>query len=319
MRFSSIGLMRFAYRRYALGAFNVSNLEQFHGLFRGAARARAPVIIQFTRAMRDYAHPTMLEQLLRGAESVYTDVPFAVHLDHGDEATCADAIDSGHFSSVMIDSSHFPFEQNILATARIAEHAHPRGISVEAELGQLKGVEDEMSVDAADAILTDPAKAEEFMNRTRCDSLAVAIGTSHGAYKFVGKQRLDLDRLEAIQRRMPGFPLVLHGASAVPLEEIQRINEAGGKLDGAASGVAPTELTEAIRLGVTKVNIGTDGRLIWTRVHREFFRDHPEEFNFMTPGAIYMREYASFVETKCRQLGAAGMAKEAQNFSWPGR
>ena len=306
--------MRFAYCRYALGAFNVSNLEQFHGLFRGAAGARAPIIVQFTRAMRDYAHPAMIEQLLRGLESIYPDVSFAVHLDHGDEATCADAIASRAFSSVMIDSSHLPFEQNILTTARVVERAHASGVRVEAELGQLKGVEDEMSVDAADAILTDPAKAEEFVNRTRCDSLAVAIGTSHGAYKFSGKQRLDLDRLAAIQRQLPGFPLVLHGGSAVPLEEIQRINQAGGQIDGAASGVAPSEVKEAIRLGVTKVNIGTDGRLIWTRVHREFFRDHPDEFNFMAPGGIYMREYASFVERKCEQLGAAGMAREAVNF-----
>ncbi len=305
--------MRFAYGRYALGAFNVSNLEQLHGLFRGAARARAPIIIQFTRAMREYAHPAMLEQLLRGAESIYGDVPFAVHLDHGDEPTCADAIASSHFSSVMIDASHLPFEQNVLATARVVKHAHSRGVSVEAELGQLQGVEDEMSVEVKDAILTEPAKAEEFVNRTHCDSLAVAIGTSHGAYKFSGNQRLRLDCLEAIQRRLAGFPLVLHGASAVPAEEIQRINRAGGRIDNT-SGVAQADLKAVIDLGVTKVNIGTDGRLIWTRVHREFFRDQPAEFNFMVPGQIYMNEYASFVEGKCEQLRAAGMASEASRF-----
>ena len=314
MRFSSSELMRFAYGRYALGAFNVSNLEQFHGLFRGAARARAPIIVQFTGAMQDYAHSTMLEQILRGAELIYPEVPFAVHLDHGDEAACADAIDSGHFGSVMIDSSHLPFEENVLATARVVERAHASGLRVEAELGQLKGVEDERSVSGTDAALTDPVKAGEFVNRTRCDSLAVAIGTSHGAYKFTGKQRLDLDRLKSVQRRLPGFPLVLHGASAVPLEEIQRINEAGGRIDSGAGGVDPSELQEAIRLGVTKVNIGTDGRLIWTRVHREFFRDHPDEFNFMLPGRIYMGEYALFVERKCEQLGTTGMAQEASNF-----
>jgi len=313
MRFSSTDLMRFAYGRYALGAFNVNNLEQLHGLFRGAARARAPILIQFTRVMREYAHPTMIEQLLRGAESIYRDVPFAVHLDHGDEATCGDAIESDHFSSVMIDASHLPFEQNILTTARVVERAHARGVAVEAELGQLQGVEDEMSVEMKDTILTEPAKAEEFVDRTHCDSLAVAIGTSHGANKFSGKQRLRLDCLEAIQRRLAGFPLVLHGASAVPVEEIQRINQAGGRID-SASGVAPAELKAVIGLGVTKVNIGTDGRLIWTRVHREFFRDHPGEFNFMIPGQIYMSEYASFVERKCEQLGAAGMASEAFRF-----
>jgi len=305
--------MRFAYGRYALGAFNVSNLEQVHGLFRGAARARAPIIIQFTRVMREYAHPAMLEQLLRGAESIYSDVPFAVHLDHGDEATCAATIESNHFSSVMIDSSHLPFEENVQATSRVVEHAHARGVAVEAELGQLQGVEDEMSVEAKDTILTEPAKAEEFVNRTHCDSLAVAIGTSHGANKFSGNQRLHLECLEAIQKRLAGFPLVLHGASAVPAEEIQRINQADGRID-SARGVSAGDLKAVIGLGITKVNVGTDGRLIWTRVHREFFRDHPGEFNFMIPGQTYMSEYASFVERKCEQLGASGMASEASKF-----
>jgi fructose-bisphosphate aldolase class II len=314
MRFSSCELMRFAYGRYALGAFNVCNLEQIHGLFRGATRARAPIIVQFTRAMRDYAHATMLEQILRGAELIYPEVPFAVHLDHGDEAVCADAIASGHFGSVMIDSSHLPFEQNILATARVVERAQASGLRVEAELGQLKGVEDESPVMGTDAALTDPVKAMEFVNRTRCDSLAVAIGTSHGANKFTGMQRLDFERLKSVQRRLPGFPLVLHGASAVPLEEIRRINEAGGRIGSGAGGVDPSELKEAIRLGITKVNIGTDGRLIWTRIHREFFRDHPDEFNFMSPGRVYMDEYALFVERKCEQLGTTGMAPEASNF-----
>ena len=303
--------MRSAYGRYALGAFNVSNLEQFHGLFRGAARARAPIIVQFTRVMREYAHPIMLEHLLRGAESIYPDVAFAVHLDHGDEVACFDAIASGQFTSVMIDSSHLPFEENINTTHQVVERAHAGGVAVEAELGQLHGVEDEMSVDAKDAILTDPLKAAEFVRRTHCDSLAVAIGTSHGAYKFSGNQRLDLDRLQAIQAQLPGFPLVLHGASAVPPEETRRINAAGGQIDSTASGLTPADLQSAIHLGITKVNIGTDGRLLWTRVHREFFRDHPVEFNFMLPGKIYMDAYAAFVEEKCHQLGAAGMAREA--------
>src|ERR1051326_107814 len=314
MRFASIGLMRFACGRYALGAFNVSNLEQFHGLFRGAARARAPIIIQFTRVMREYAHPKMLEQLLIGAESIYRDVAFAVHLDHGDEPSCAEAIASKQFSSVMIDGSHLPFEENVLTTARVVERAHASGVTVEAELGQLQGVEDEMSVEVKETILTDPAKAEEFVNRTHCDSLAVAIGTSHGAYKFSGNQRLHLECLEAIQKRLQGFPLVLHGASGVPAEEIRRINQAGGRID-SASGVSPAELKAVISLGITKVNIGTDGRLLWTRVHREFFRDHPGEFNFMIPGQTYMNDYAAFVESKCEQLGSAGMAAEASRFS----
>lgn len=314
MRFAALKLMQSARERFALGAFNVSNLEQIHGLFRGAARAHAPVIVQFTRVMRDYAHPVTLEALLRGAEAIYPEVPFAVHLDHGDTETCADAIASGHFGSVMIDASHLPFEQNLAATARVVELAHARGVAVEAELGRLQGVEDEMGAEVREAILTDPATAAEFVSRSRCDSLAVAVGTSHGAYKFSGAQRLRLDRLEELQRRLPGFPLVLHGASAVPREEVQRINEAGGRMDPAAAGVSPAELKDAIRLGISKVNIGTDGRLIWTRVHREFFRDHPAEFNFMTPGQIYMREFASFVERKCEELGAAGRAGEALRF-----
>jgi len=237
-----------------------------------------------------------------------------VHLDHGDEAACIEAIGSGQFSSVMIDASHLRFEQNIQTTRRISEAAHVRGISVEAELGQLQGVEDEMSVETKEAILTDPMKAAEFVQRSGCDSLAVAVGTSHGAYKFSGGQRLHLERLKEVQERLPGFPLVLHGASAVPAQEIERINAAGGKLDTTASGVTASDLKEAIRLGVTKVNIGTDGRLIWTRVHREFFRDNPGEFNFMAPGRTYMSEYAASVAQKCEQLGAVGMAGEARRF-----
>jgi fructose-bisphosphate aldolase class II len=305
MRVSTNELLHTAYGQYALGAFNVCNLEQVHGLFRGATEARAPVIVQFTRVMRDYAHPLMLEHLLRGAEEIYPEVTFAVHHDHGDEASCADAIASGHYTSVMIDASHLPFEENVVATQRVVQTAHRRGVAVEAELGQLKGIEDEMSVEAKGALLTDPAQAEEFVQRTGCDSLAVAIGTSHGAYKFSSNQHLHLDVLAEINRRLNGFPLVLHGGSAVPLEEIERIRRAGGELDSSASGVSETELKQAIALGVTKVNIATDGRLIWTRVHREFFRDRPGEFDFMHPGRIYMKEFADFVVKKCRLLGAA--------------
>jgi len=308
MRLPVIDLLRSAYGQYAIGAFNVSNMEQIHGLFRGATQARAPVIVQFTRVMRDYAHPTVLEHLLQAAELVYPTVQIGVHLDHGDEASCLDAINSGHFSSVMIDASHLPFDGNVAATRRVVALAHARGMSVEAELGQLKGVEDEMATEVKEAILTDPAKAEEFVARTKCDSLAVAIGTSHGAYKFTGTQRLHLDRLEEIQQRLHGFPLVLHGGSAVPAEEIHRINDAGGSIGASAGGVRPEDILEAVKLGITKVNIGTDGRLVWTRVHREFFRDRPAEFDFMAPGRTYMQEYAAFVESKCRQLGAAGQS-----------
>lgn len=306
MRLATLELLHAARGRYALGAFNVCNLEQFHGLFRGAAAARAPIIVQFTRVMRDYAHPLMLEQLLRGAEMIYPDVTFAVHHDHGDEASCADAIASGHYSSVMIDASHLPFEQNIAVTHRVVVRAHQQGIAVEAELGQLKGVEDETPVEAKVALLTDPAQAEEFVGRTGCDSLAVAIGTSHGAYKFSGNQRLHLEILAEIQRRLAGFPLVLHGGSAVPPNEVERIRKAGGEFDPSASGVSEAELSQAIALGVAKVNIATDGRLLWTRVHREFFRDCPGEFDFMQPGRTYINEFAELVAKKCESLGATG-------------
>ncbi len=308
MRTSALALLRAAYGHYAIGAFNVSNLEQVHGLFRGAKQAQAPILVQFTRAIRDYAHPLFLEHLLRSAETEYPETVFAVHLDHGDEASCDHAIGSGHYSSVMIDASHLPFEQNVATTHRVVEKAHAHGIAVEAELGQLKGIEDDMSHEVKEAILTDPAKAAEFVERTGCDSLAVAIGTSHGAYKFAGHQRLHLDRLEEIQRRLAGFPLVLHGGSAVPGEEVQRIDSAGGALQSSAGGVSEAELAQSVRFGVTKVNVGTDGRLIWTRVHREFFRDRPGEFDFMIPGRIYMDEFARFVAAKCRALGSAGKA-----------
>ncbi|MBP9900416.1 MAG: class II fructose-bisphosphate aldolase, partial [Verrucomicrobia subdivision 3 bacterium] len=194
MRLATIDLLRAAYGRHALGAFNVSNMEQVHGLFRGAERAKAPVIVQFTRVMRSYAHPRMLAAMLKAAEEVYPSVVFACHHDHGDEASCTDAIASGDYNSVMIDASHHPFAENVAITRRVVEQAHARGIAVEAELGLLQGVEDEMSVDAKEAILTDPAQAEEFVQRTGCDSLAVAIGTSHGAYKFSGRQGLHFDR-----------------------------------------------------------------------------------------------------------------------------
>lgn len=308
MRTATMDLMKAAYGRYALGAYNVCNMEQVHGLFRGAAQAKAPVLVQFTRVIRQYAHPQMLEEMLKAAEFIYPSVVFGVHLDHGDEPSCEEAIASGNYSSVMIDASHHPFEENIAITRRVVEKAHDRQIAVEAELGLLHGIEDDMAVSAKDAILTDPAQAEEFAQRTGCDSLAIAIGTSHGAYKFSGNQGLHFDRLIETQKRLPGFPIVLHGASAVPKSEVERINAAGGQLDTSANGVPATELAQAISHGVTKVNIGTDGRLIWTRVHREFFKNTPEQFDFMQPGKRYIEEYANFVAEKCEILKAAGHA-----------
>jgi fructose-bisphosphate aldolase class II len=295
-------------------------MEQVHGLFKGATEAAAPFIVQFTRVIRAYADPLMLEGMLQAAEKIYPTAVFSMHLDHGDEASCREAIHSGRYSSVMIDASHHPFEQNVQITRAVVEDAHRKGIAVEAELGQLKGIEDGMEVSARDAILTDPGQAEEFVGKCGCDSLAVAIGTSHGAYKFSGKQRLHFERLEEIQHRLPHFPIVLHGGSAVPKEEIERINAAGGDLDTSASGVSDTEVREAIALGVTKVNIGTDGRLIWTRVHREFFARAPKEFDFMPPGREYVQAYAAFVAAKCEKLNARGKAHEhVTNESCAGR
>jgi fructose-bisphosphate aldolase class II len=237
---------------------------------------------------------------------MYPEAIFAVHLDHGDEATCYDCIDSGFYSSVMIDASQEAFEENVAITKRVVDRAHPKGISVEAELGQLGGVEEDIKVDEGHASLTNPAEAVEFVRLTGCDSLAAAIGTSHGAYKFKGKQGLHFNVIEEIQKRIPGTPIVMHGSSSVPIEEVERINAAGGKLDPSARGVNENEYLPAAKLGVTKVNIDTDGRLVWTRVHREYFRDHPEVFDFRPIGKIFVDEYANFIAHKNEKLGSAG-------------
>ncbi len=306
MRIKTIELLKAAYGEYAIGAYNVCNMEQILGLFRGAREADAPIIVQFSLAARRYATPEMLEMMIQAARRLYPEVVFAVHLDHGDEKNCYDAIASGYYDSVMIDASHLPFAENVAVTRRVVEKAHERGIPVEAELGVLKGVEDDMEVSEEEALLTDPDQARAFVEQTGCDSLAVAIGTSHGAYKFKGSQRLHFDRLQAISERLPGLPLVLHGSSSVPAEEVMRINAAGGQIDASASGVREEEIRRAVQYGVTKVNIGTDGRLIWTRVHREFFRDRPSQFDFAIPGKEYMDAYAQFVAQKSRKLGCAG-------------
>jgi fructose-bisphosphate aldolase class II len=300
-----------AYGRYALGAYNINNAEQTMGLFRGNIESQAPFIVQISRGARRYTDKRMLEGMIRAADEVFSDAVFAVHLDHGDEETCYDCIESGFYSSVMIDASHMPFEGNIAVTKRVVERAHDRGISVEAELGQLGGVEEDISVDEAKVHLTDPEQAAEFIERTGCDSLACAIGTSHGAFKFAGSQRLHYEIIEAIQNLVPGFPLVMHGSSSVPQDEVERINAAGGELKGAR-GVDPEQYLPAARLGVCKINIDTDGRLVWTRVHREYFRDHPEVFDFRKPGAVYIDEYAKFIGSRNELLGSAGHLAEVR-------
>lgn len=299
-------LYEVAYGRFAIGAYNINNMEQALGLFEGHLRADAPFIIQISKGARKYARPKILEAIIRAAEGEFPEAIFAVHLDHGDEETCMDAIASGFYSSVMIDASHDPFEENIAITRRVVDAAHAKGVSVEAELGQLGGVEEDIQVDEAHASLTDPDEAKEFVERSGCDSLAVAIGTSHGAYKFSGSQGIHFERVEEIQKRLPGFPLVMHGSSSVPREEVERINAAGGALDPSARGVDADQFARAVGMGVTKVNIDTDGRLVWTRVHREFFRDHPEGFDFRGPGKVFVEEYARFIDHKSGKLQSKG-------------
>ena len=295
-----------AYGNFAVGAYNINNMEQTLGLFRGCVQSKAPFIIQIPKGARKYAEVKMLEAIIRAAEEIFPEVIFAVHLDHGDEETCYSCIESGFYSSVMIDASHHPLAENIAITKRVVDRAHDAGLSVEAELGMLGGVEEDIQVDEKHAMLTDPDEAAEFVERSGCDSLAVAIGTSHGAYKFSGSQGLHFDRIAEIQRRLPNFPLVMHGSSSVPAEEVARINAAGGKMNPAAKGVNEDEFARAVPLGVTKVNIDTDGRLVWTRVHREFFRDQPEAFDFRKPGEVFVGAYADFIAHKNKKLQSAG-------------
>lgn len=298
-------LFEAAYGKYAIGAYNINNLEQTMGLFRGNIDSQAPFIIQISKGARKYSDKRMLEAIIRTADEIFPEAIFAVHLDHGDEETCMDCIKSGFYSSVMIDASHESFDKNIEITKRVVDAAHARGIVVEAELGQLGGVEEHVKVDEANAKLTDPEMAREFVDRSGCDSLAVAIGTSHGAFKFSGNQALRFDVLSQIQARLPGFPLVMHGSSSVPQEEVERINKAGGNLKGA-KGVDDKQFHQAAQLGVTKINIDTDGRLVWTRVHREFFLEKPEEIDLRPVGKIFMAEYAKFIAHKNEMLGSAG-------------
>ena len=305
-------LFKEAYGKYAVGAYNINNMEQALGLFQGHIDAQAPFIIQLSKGARKYANARVLEAIIRAVESEFPEAIFAVHLDHGDEQTCYDCIDSGFYSSVMIDASHEPFEENVAITRRVVERAHAKGLSVESELGKLGGVEEDIQVDEKHAMLTDPDEAKLFVEQSGCDSLAVAIGTSHGAYQFSGSQGLHFDRIEAIQAVLPGFPLVMHGSSSVPQDEVLRINAAGGALNPSAKGVDDTQFARAAKLGVTKVNIDTDGRLVWTRVHREFFQAHPEGFDFRTPGKEYVKAYAEFIVDKSRKLGSYGTLEQVR-------
>jgi fructose-bisphosphate aldolase class II len=304
-------LFAHAYGKYAVGAYNINNLEQTMGLFQGNMDSQAPFIIQLSKGARSYTHKKMLEAMIKTADEIFPKAVFAVHLDHGDEATCMDCIASGFYSSVMIDASAEAFDKNIEITKRVSDAAHAKGIVVEAELGKLGGVEEHVSVAESDAKLTDPAQAEEFVKRSGCDSLACAIGTSHGAFKFAGKQGLHFDVIKEIARRLPNFPLVMHGSSSVPEDEVRRINFFGGKLKDA-KGVSEKDITKAGKMGVTKVNIDTDGRLVWCRVHREQFAIYPENFDLRPPGKVFMAEYAKYIAGKNKVLGSAGQLESVR-------
>ena len=307
-------LFKHAYMKYALGAYNINNAEQAMGLFRGNIDSQAPFIIQISKGARGYTDKRMLESIIRAADDIFPEAIFAVHLDHGDEQTAHECIDSGFYSSVMIDASHDSFDENVAITKRVVEHAHTKNISVEAELGQLGGVEEDIAVDEKNANLTDPEEAKEFVHQSGCDSLACAIGTSHGAYKFSGGQGIHFDRVKAIQELLPGVPLVMHGSSSVPVEEVERINAAGGKIKEGAKGVDINQYLPAAKLGVCKVNIDTDGRLVWTRVVRETFRDKPEDFDLRTSGKVFIAEYAKFIASRSVALGSAGQLESVREF-----
>ena len=260
---------------YAIGAFNVNNMEIVQGITEAAKELEAPLILQVSKGARAYANHTYLMKLVEAAV-IETGLPICLHLDHGDSfETCKSCIDGG-FTSVMIDASSKPFEENIEITRKVVEYAHDRGVVVEAELGTLAGIEDEVKVSAEDSSYTRP----EEVDRTGCDSLAIAIGTSHGAYKFKPgtKPQLRFDVLEEVSKRLPGFPIVLHGSSSVPQDLVEKINKFGGAMPGAI-GVPEDQLRHAASLSVCKINIDSDLRLAMTATIREFFAEHPDKFD----------------------------------------
>ena len=274
---------------YAIGAFNVNNMEIVQGITEAAKEVSAPLILQVSKGARAYANHTYLVKLVEAA-IIETGLPICLHLDHGDSfETCKSCIDGG-FTSVMIDASSKPFAENIEITKKVVEYAHDHGVVVEAELGSLAGVEDEVQVSAEDSSYTRPEEVEEFVNKTGCDSLAIAIGTSHGAYKFTAAQctrnekgelvppPLRFDILEEVVKRLPGFPIVLHGSSSVPQHYVQMINANGGKMPDAV-GIPEEQLREAARSAVCKINIDSDLRLAMTGTIRQFFSAYPDKFD----------------------------------------
>ena len=277
--------------KYAVGAFNVNNMEIIQGIVEAAKQENAPLILQVSAGARKYANPIYLRKLVEAAIED-TGLDICLHLDHGEDfEICKQCVDDG-FTSVMIDGSKYPFEENIALTKRVVEYAHSKGVVVEAELGKLAGVEDAVKVKTKDATYTDPDEAVEFVERTGVDSLAIAIGTSHGAYKFKGDPTLDFERLETITNLLPDFPLVLHGSSSVPKEFVELCNKYGGQIPGAA-GVPEEMLRRAAQLGVCKINIDTDLRLALTACIRQYFFEHPSEFDprkYLGPGRTAIKD-----------------------------
>ena len=305
---------------YAIGAFNVNNMEIVQGITEAAQEEKAPLILQVSKGARAYANHTYLVKLVEAAVIECPDIPIALHLDHGpDFETCKACIDGG-FTSVMIDASSKPFEENIAITKKVVEYAHDHGVVVEAELGTLAGVEDDVKVSAEDSSYTRPEEVEEFVTRTGCDSLAIAIGTSHGAYKFTPAQctrnekgilvppPLRFDVLEEVSKRLPGFPIVLHGSASVPQEYVKMINEHGGKMPDAI-GIPEEELRHAAELSVCKINIDSDLRLTMTGTIRKFFEEHPDKFDpreYLKPARANIKDLVR--HKLIHVLGCAGKA-----------
>ena len=279
---------------YAIGAFNVNNMEIVQGITEACQETQSPVILQVSKGARAYANHTYLVKLVEAALVENPDLPIALHLDHGpDFETCKACIDGG-FSSVMIDGSSLPFDENVELSRKVVEYAHDHGVVVEAELGTLAGIEDDVKVAAGNASYTKPEEVEEFVSRTGCDSLAIAIGTSHGAYKFKPgtKPQLRFDVLEEVSKRLPGFPIVLHGSSSVPQEFVEKINQYGGNMPGAI-GVPEDQLRHAASLSVCKINIDSDIRLAITATIREYFAEHPDHFDprqYLKPARAAVKE-----------------------------
>lgn len=283
---------------YAIGAFNVNNMEIIQGIMLAATEERSPLILQVSAGARKYAGQNYIIKLIEAA-LLETDLPVVLHLDHGmDFEICKACVDGG-FTSVMVDGSHLSFEENIALTSKVVDYAHAKGVWVEAELGRLAGVEEEVSSEKS--IYTDPDQAVEFVERTGCDSLAIAIGTSHGAYKFTGEAKLDFPRLEKISHMLPGYPLVLHGSSSVPQKFVEMANKYGGQI-GGARGVPEELLRKAATYGICKINIDTDIRLAMTATIREVFVEKPADFDPRTYLAPARQAVKDMVQHKIRNV-----------------